>query len=229
MGHNDAIWRQGSGSTLAQVMACCLAAPSHSLNQCWLIIRKVQWYSSVTISQALPPPSITEISFKSFIQNSIAISQGSMSSVFNIYIYIIRCRFRFIALVAKTNPISYMTVYIDKKLAHVFPEKTGKQICFHGQWQYVAINVLEIDDNLKCWQFCTKAPVGKMLCSFADQLCQKYNVYCYIAPVHEPLKYCYISRIHIDSFDGIVRWAKPNQLNPTMIAQLIYWGETKWP
>ena len=27
-----------SGSTLAQVMACCLTAPSHHLNLCWLII-----------------------------------------------------------------------------------------------------------------------------------------------------------------------------------------------
>ena len=32
---SDAIWRQRSGSTLAQVMACCLTAPSHYLNQCW--------------------------------------------------------------------------------------------------------------------------------------------------------------------------------------------------
>ena len=31
----------GSGSTLAQVVACCLTAPSHYLNQCWLIIRDV--------------------------------------------------------------------------------------------------------------------------------------------------------------------------------------------
>ena len=31
-----------SGSTLAQVMACCLTAPSHYLNQCWLIISKIQ-------------------------------------------------------------------------------------------------------------------------------------------------------------------------------------------
>ena len=38
---SDAIWRQRSGSTLAQVMACYLTAPSHYLNQCWLIIRKV--------------------------------------------------------------------------------------------------------------------------------------------------------------------------------------------
>ena len=35
-----------SGSTLAQVMACCLTAPSHCLNQYWLIISKVQWHSS---------------------------------------------------------------------------------------------------------------------------------------------------------------------------------------
>ena len=35
---SDTIWRQRSASTLAQVMACCLTAPSHYLNQCWLII-----------------------------------------------------------------------------------------------------------------------------------------------------------------------------------------------
>ena len=33
---SDAIWRHRSGSTLAQVMACCLTAPSHYLNQYWL-------------------------------------------------------------------------------------------------------------------------------------------------------------------------------------------------
>ena len=43
---SDAIWRHRSRLTLAQVMACCLTAPSHYLNQCWLIITKVQWCSS---------------------------------------------------------------------------------------------------------------------------------------------------------------------------------------
>ena len=42
---SDAIWRQRSWSTLAQVMACCLTAPSHFLNQCWLIISEAQWHS----------------------------------------------------------------------------------------------------------------------------------------------------------------------------------------
>ena len=42
---SEAIWRHRSGSTLAQIMACCLTVPSHYLNQCWLIINEVQWQS----------------------------------------------------------------------------------------------------------------------------------------------------------------------------------------
>ena len=41
----DTIRRQRSGSTLAQVMAWCLTAPSHYLNQCWLIVSEIQWHS----------------------------------------------------------------------------------------------------------------------------------------------------------------------------------------
>ena len=42
---SDAIWRHRSRTTLVQVMACCLTAPSHYLNQCWLIVSEVQWQS----------------------------------------------------------------------------------------------------------------------------------------------------------------------------------------
>ena len=45
LGPSDAIWRQRSGSPLAQVMSCCLTTPSHYLNQCWLIISKVEQHS----------------------------------------------------------------------------------------------------------------------------------------------------------------------------------------
>ena len=38
---SDIIRPQGYRSTLAQVMACCLMAPSHYLNQCWLMISAV--------------------------------------------------------------------------------------------------------------------------------------------------------------------------------------------
>ena len=47
----DAIWRHGSGSTLVQVMACCLKAPSHYLNQYWLINSEVLWHSPEGNSQ----------------------------------------------------------------------------------------------------------------------------------------------------------------------------------
>ena len=40
---NDVIWLQRSGSTLAQKMGCCLTAPSHYLNQCWLN-SEVNWH-----------------------------------------------------------------------------------------------------------------------------------------------------------------------------------------
>ena len=43
---SDTIWLHRSGSTLAQVMACCLTAPSHYLNQCWLFISKTHWHLS---------------------------------------------------------------------------------------------------------------------------------------------------------------------------------------
>ena len=46
LGPSDVIWRWRSCSTLVQVMACCLTAPSHYLHQCWLIISKALWHSS---------------------------------------------------------------------------------------------------------------------------------------------------------------------------------------
>ena len=57
---NDVIWRQGSRLTLVEVMTCCLTAPSHYLNQCWLIFTKVQWCS---ISLEISQPSVTKILF----------------------------------------------------------------------------------------------------------------------------------------------------------------------
>ena len=42
---SDATWRLRSESTLAQVMACCLTAPNHYLNQCWLAISMIPWHS----------------------------------------------------------------------------------------------------------------------------------------------------------------------------------------
>ena len=63
LGPSDTIWRQRSGSTLAQVMACCLTVPSHCQNQFWLIISKVEWHSSKG-NLTTDTSAITEIIWK---------------------------------------------------------------------------------------------------------------------------------------------------------------------
>ena len=42
---SDAIWRHTSGSILIPIIACWLKAPSHYLDQCWLLISEVPWHS----------------------------------------------------------------------------------------------------------------------------------------------------------------------------------------
>ena len=44
---SDTIWWRISGSILAQVMACCLTAPSHYLSQYWFIISRVLCHSPI--------------------------------------------------------------------------------------------------------------------------------------------------------------------------------------
>ena len=48
---SQAIWCHRIWSTVVQVMACSLMAPSHDHNLCWLIITEILWYSHETISQ----------------------------------------------------------------------------------------------------------------------------------------------------------------------------------
>ena len=79
----DAIWQHTAGSTLAQVMACCLMAPSHYLNQCWLVITKIQW-------RQFHKPSITKIGLKmTFMQlNLPGASELILSLMFIIVLFI---------------------------------------------------------------------------------------------------------------------------------------------
>ena len=60
----DVMGRYRFGSTLAQVMACCLTAPSHYLNQCWLIISAVLWRSPESNFTASVPAIILYMSLK---------------------------------------------------------------------------------------------------------------------------------------------------------------------
>ena len=42
----DATWQHRPGSTIAQIMACCLTSPSHYLNQRWLFVKGFVWHSA---------------------------------------------------------------------------------------------------------------------------------------------------------------------------------------
>ena len=50
---SDDIWHHGSWSTLVQVMAYCLMAPSHHLTQCWFIISRVLHHSPIDNSTGI--------------------------------------------------------------------------------------------------------------------------------------------------------------------------------
>ena len=63
----NAIWWYRPVSTLARVMACCLAAPSHYLNQCWLFISEVLWHTSKTNSKVSTQATILYNKFKNYI------------------------------------------------------------------------------------------------------------------------------------------------------------------
>ena len=59
-----AIWQDTSGLTLVQVMACCMVAPSHYLNQSWLTISGVQWQSTDGNAKEITQPSNIKINLK---------------------------------------------------------------------------------------------------------------------------------------------------------------------
>ena len=60
----DAIWLWWSWSTLVQVMTCCLTAPSHYLNHCWVSSLRSGDIRLTAISLETSQPTVTEISLK---------------------------------------------------------------------------------------------------------------------------------------------------------------------
>ena len=64
---SDTIWRHGSGSTLAQLMACCWwhqAITWTHVDLSWVRFSNIRLW---TISQETPQPSITKISLKNYL------------------------------------------------------------------------------------------------------------------------------------------------------------------
>ena len=61
---SDAIWSHRSGSTLAQIMACCLMSPSHYLKQCWFVMNRVLWHYVKSTSPQVLKISIDQMNLK---------------------------------------------------------------------------------------------------------------------------------------------------------------------
>ena len=79
---SEQIWWQRSGSTLVQIMACCLMATSHYLNQCWLLLHQALWHSpEINFAASAQATILYKWLWKSY-QNYCQISQGLMSSTY---------------------------------------------------------------------------------------------------------------------------------------------------
>ena len=61
---SDAIWRQGSRSTLVRVMVCCLTAPGHYLNNVDLSSVRSSYIHLMAISQEIHQSSVIKINMK---------------------------------------------------------------------------------------------------------------------------------------------------------------------
>ena len=77
---SDDIWQHRSISILAQLIACCLTAPSYYPNQCWTIISKAYWYECASNFTR----AILASNYQIYIENHLPrfllkISQGQMS------------------------------------------------------------------------------------------------------------------------------------------------------
>ena len=68
----DIIWRHRSGSVLVQVKACCLAVPSHYLNQCGLLKGKVP--SPERHFTSIAPANILYNESKNYHYNDVTMS-----------------------------------------------------------------------------------------------------------------------------------------------------------
>ena len=100
---SDAIWCQRSWSTLVQVMACCLTAPSHYLYQCWLDITEVLWQSSDNNFTASTQATILRNEFENFTSKIIVRSS----------------RGQWVKLSSKWNPCVYFHVFLPQSSGRV--------------------------------------------------------------------------------------------------------------
>ena len=118
----DAMCKQRTGSTLAQLMACCLTTPSHYLNQCWLLIVDVVLYSYQ--SNFTASAQTTALSYhKEFGNYAFQITATSSDST-----HLIRVR-----KPHNGKPVGAVFGDVDKKTLHVCAAGFGDETKHHLQ------------------------------------------------------------------------------------------------
>ena len=74
---SDTLWRHRTGSILAQVMACCLMAPSHYLNQCWFLLSDLLWHSAESNFTVIAQMHFGIMSLKIILLKSLPLLPGA--------------------------------------------------------------------------------------------------------------------------------------------------------
>ena len=83
----DAIWQYKSGSTLVQVMACCLTAPSHYQGQCWFIIIEAPWHFTLNNFTETALDIVYYNVFENYISENIAASPRSQWIKYEVFFH----------------------------------------------------------------------------------------------------------------------------------------------
>ena len=116
--HCGLVMQHRSGSTLAQVMACCLMAPSHYPNKCWLIISGLCGIYMREIFQEIPMLSMCKVNYYMFVLLPLARGANELIS----FLY-----FKLLPVCAGTNS----TVWCHKWLG-IRPERSFQQHADHS-------------------------------------------------------------------------------------------------
>ena len=144
-------WHQRSWLTLIQVMACCLMAPSHYLNHCWLLVRGVQWHSPedsfIRSTDELNPWHVFEITLLNLLLHTLLRSHRikfthlTQKWKFNDIwssIWFLLFIFLLISVLSQHNRILHMTRFLHANF-----------VVIGFDWNYSDNNFLS-----KFWTFC---------------------------------------------------------------------------
>ena len=147
---------------MIQAISHCLTAPSHYLNQCWLLINEVLWHSSGPILQELSQSPITELSLK-ITYLKVHWNFSGFNKLMSIHASRLQLLHRE-GMFGIEEPCYYWIMdnnfYLIKRsveqLSHVCSKEVSKKSnikmkCDDYRWYICLISCSNIYDNILCW------------------------------------------------------------------------------